>query len=80
METDLEFMMAKMKELQMHAEKLMDIHLRLSRYGDLLNDAWIADETEGIKDVLETMERRVKWLSEELYGIGHDIVRACEES
>lgn len=80
METDLEFMMIKMKELQMHAEKLMDIRLRLSRYGDVLNDAWIADETEEIRDVLETMELRVKWLSEELYGIGHDIVRVCEES
>lgn len=79
MNTDLELVLAKMKELQRYAEILMETHTSLSRYRCDLNDAWVSDETEEINRVLERMNLRIRSLSEELYGIGCDMIRACEE-
>ena len=80
MDIELEFIIAKMKELQMYAEMLMEIRFRLSHHKDLLNDAWVSDEMQEINDVLEMMDRQMKRISAELYGIGHDMLRAYEES
>lgn len=77
---ELEFIIVKMKELQMYAEMLMEVRAHLSHHKDLLNDAWISDEMQEINNVLEVMDLRIKRLSEELYGIGHDMLRVLEES
>lgn len=79
MDIELEYILGKSKELQVHAERLKELRSNLIKYKNLLNDAWVSDETEKINAVLEAMDRQIKWLSEELYGIGHDMIRACEE-
>lgn len=76
---ELDFIIEKIKELQRHAEMLMEIRYCLLRHRDLLNDAWISDEMEEIDSILEIMDLRIRRLAEELYGIGHDMIRACEE-
>lgn len=77
---ELDFIIAKMKELQSHAEMLMEIRSGLLRHRNLLNDAWISEEMEEIDGILKSMDLRIRRLTEELYGIGHDMIRACEES
>lgn len=79
MDTELELIIEKMKELQMHAETLTVIRVSLSRYKEFLDDAWVSEEIEGINAELEAMNLKIKWLSEELYGIGYDMLKACDE-
>ena len=80
MDTELELISEKMKELQMHAEELMVIHSSLSRYKELLNDAWVSEEVGEINRELEAMNLKIRRLSEELCGIGYDMLKACEGS
>lgn len=75
----LELIIAQMKELQRYADELMEIRVRLIRHKELLNDAWVSAEIEGINDVLDGLNRQAGRIADEMYGIGHDMVRAYEE-
>lgn len=80
MDLKIELMIALMKELQRYADEFMTIRFRLIRHKELLRDAWISIEIEEINEVIDGLKRQAQRISDELYGIGYDIVRAGEET
>lgn len=70
---------AQMKELQRYSDELLEIRRCLIRHKELLNDAWISAEVEGINDALDGLNRQAQRIADEMYEIGYDMIRAYEE-
>lgn len=75
---ELELLTAKMKQLEQYAEELLEVRTGMLRHKERLNDAWVASEAEGINDLIDKMNRQIRWIADELQGIGHDMLKAYE--
>ena len=79
MDVNIDLIIAQMRELQRHTDELKEIRTSLLRHKELLNDAWVSTEIEGINDVLDGLRRQAERIADEMYGIGYDMVKAYEE-
>lgn len=70
-----EEIMAEVRKLRKIEEELMDIRKDMLRYKVLVNEYWVSGETEGINDLIDKLLGTVKRNADELYGIGHDMIR-----
>lgn len=78
MDAKLELLLMQVGKLRQYAEELMEIRLALLHHKDQINEFWISHEAEGIEDILDRMGVEIKQMSNELYDIGHDMIKAYE--
>ena len=74
-----EALITEIKQLKRYTEELLEIRLTMLCYKEQLEETWVANETEMIYELIDEMNQKIKWVTEELYGIEHDIVKRYEE-
>lgn len=79
MDINLEMVMSQMKELQKYADELWEIRSSLVRYKEIINDVWVSTETENINDIIDGLKRKTERLIDEIYIVGYDMLKACNE-
>lgn len=79
MENTLEMVRLWMRDLHQCADELLQIRAGMLRHRTELNEAWVSDEIEEINDMTDALNRRVRYIAEELCGVGQDIIKAYEE-
>lgn len=70
----------EMKRLRQMGDELAALLAGMHRHQVMINEFWIADEAEGICDILARMERETVRIIDELYEIERDMIKAYEES
>lgn len=79
MERTLEMVMVQVQDLKQCADELLRIRTGMLRHKMELNEAWVSDEIEEINDMIDSLNRRARYIAEELCGVGQDIIKAYEE-
>lgn len=79
MDAELELLFIQVRKLRQYAEELMEIRSALLHHRDKVDEFWISHETEGIDDILDRLGMEIKRMSNELYDIGHDMIKAYEK-
>lgn len=79
MEKTLDMVRLWMRDLNQCADELLQIRSDMIRYRTELNEAWVSEEIEEINDMTDILNRRVRYIAEELCGVGWDMIKAYEE-
>ena len=74
-----EALITEIQQLKRYTEELLEIRFTMLCYKEQLEEVWVSDETEMIYELIDEMNKKIKWITEELYGIEHDIVKGYEE-
>lgn len=74
-----EALITEIKQLERYTEELLEIRFTILCYKEQLEEVWAANETEMIYELIDEMNQKIKWITEELYEIEHDIVKGYEE-
>lgn len=74
-----EELVREIRRLGQLGDELLELRTDMLRYQAQINAFWVSSEVEGINDLLERLTSQIKWTADEVYGIGHDMVKAYAE-
>ena len=69
----------EIRRLRQLEDELLEIHTDILRYQALVNEYWVSKETDGVNDLIDRLCGQIRWITDELYSVGHDMIRAYEE-
>lgn len=79
MDIELEDMIAQKKKLERCADEPLSVRAELICHKNLLDEVWKAREMRELDEMIDRLNRRIRWIADEMNSIGYDILRAYED-
>lgn len=67
------------REIDRYADELREVRTKLVIHKQILENAWVSGEEEGVSDAIDRLNRQIRDVTDEMNRLGKDFIRAYEE-